>query len=191
MIRAALAVASVMAKGSVIAEERPEKAQAAFSSEQAAKQAADQVRTALGDRAEVKIIAPDDAHLAQKIEPERKRVWSTLVKAHLRFGIAGLLIGLVATILLALLGITFVADSLGLALIFGGGLGLFLGLLFGGLISLRPDEAAIAVAARDEAEHQGHWSVIVHCLDSETLKRAKVLLGEAGGSVHSTLGLTR
>lgn len=100
-------------------------------------------------------------------------------------------VGLVATILLALLGITFVADSIGVALIFGGGLGLFLGLLFGGLISLRPDEAAIAVATRDEAEHQGRWSVIVHCLDSETLKRAKVLLGEAGGSVHSTLGLTR
>jgi uncharacterized membrane protein len=141
VIRAALGV------GSVIAEERPEKAQATFSSQQAAERAADQVRTALGDRAEVKTIAPDDAHLAQKVEPERKRVWSTLVKAHVRFSIAGLLIGLVATILLALLGITFVADSLGLALIFGGGLGLFLGLLFGGLISLRPDEAAIAALA--------------------------------------------
>lgn len=136
--------------------------------------------------AQVKVIARDSADVDIQLEPEGGGIWRTIVVAHRRLGLAGLVAGALLFAGLYLLGIPFVVQSpwaAGLAATFFGGTA---GLLLGGLVSLRPDHDRYIHATRDAVE-EGRTAVVVHALSGEQLSRASSFLSARGAEVTRTL----
>lgn len=136
--------------------------------------------------AQVEVITPDEPHPGSKLEPEGAGIKRTLVVAHVKLGIGGLIAGLVAFAGLIWAGIPFIVQSpwaAGLAMAFFGALG---GLMLGGLVALRPDHDPYIHATRD-AMAQRRTTVVVHALSAEQADRAAELLAARGGEVTRTL----
>jgi hypothetical protein len=136
--------------------------------------------------AQVKVITPDEPDPGIKLEPEGAGIRRTLVVAHVRLGIGGLIAGLVAFAGLMWAGIPFIVQSpwaAGLAMAFVGALG---GLMLGGLVALRPDHDPYIHATRD-AMAERRSTVVVHALSTEQADRAAELLAARGGEVTRTL----
>lgn len=136
--------------------------------------------------AQVKVITPDESDPGIKLEPEGAGIKRTIVVAHVKLGVGGLIAGLVAFAALMWAGIPFIVQSpwaAGLAMAFFGTLA---GLLLGGLVSLRPDHDPYIHATRD-AIAQRRSTVVVHALSADQADRAAALLAARGGEVTRTL----
>jgi hypothetical protein len=135
---------------------------------------------------QLKLIAPDEADIGIKLEPEGRNIWRTIVVSHVRLGAAGALVGVLAFAVLWTLGVPFVLASPGAA----GGVALFFGaiagLLLGGLVPLRPDHAPFIAAAR-AARDEGRATLVLHALSGAQLARAAEFLGTRGAAVTRTL----
>lgn len=126
------------------------------------------LRQAAGmSEAQVKLVGPQDTMgvvdppLSRKLEPESSGIWRTILRAHLVTGIIGMTMGALLYLSLRLAGNESVLSHPLLALVvmlfFGG----IFGLLFGGLLSLRPDHYRVMAAVR-RAIKRGRWAVISH-----------------------------
>ena len=136
--------------------------------------------------AQVQVITPGEAHPGRKLEPESRGIWRTIVVAHVRLGIAGAVVGLLAFAALYAARLPFIVLSpvaAGLVMLFFGTVG---GLMLGGLVSLRPDHDRYVQAARD-AMARGMTTVVVHAFSAEQRAQAAELLRAQGGEVTSTL----
>ncbi|MBB1471743.1 MULTISPECIES: riboflavin biosynthesis protein RibA [unclassified Luteimonas] len=160
---------------------------AVFATAGAARDAATSVQASLGlQPAQVQLLLPGEAHARRKLEPESQGIWKTIVRAHVRLGIAGAVLGVVAFAVLYFAGLQFVVRSpvaSVLVLLFFGATA---GLMLGGLVALRPDHDRFvqnAVTALDE----GRSSVVVHAFSSEQRARAAQALEALGGDTTSTL----
>lgn len=178
----------------VIEEKKPGKVGGVFESEAAAKNA---VKSLVSEGAinlqNIELVEPRDASperddaLEHKMEPEDKGIARTLAKSHLILGATGLLAGLLASTLLITVGpqlaranplFTFIPLTL---------IGVFLGLLLAGLISLRPDHDRLINKSRNAAK-SGRWSVVVHTANTEEKQRAKnVMKKKSAKSVAETI----
>jgi hypothetical protein len=160
---------------------------AVFTEERAARAAAQAVTADLSLRPEqVSVITADEPHPGRKLEPEDRGIWRTVIKAHVRLGIAGAVAGLLVFAVLYLLGVQFVVASpvaAALVMLFFGAVA---GLMLGGLISLRPDHDRYIDATR-EAVAAGDTTVLVHASSAEQRDQAAKLLRARGGDVTSTL----
>lgn len=163
------------------------KVAAVFPSLPEARRAAAAVSTALSlGAAQVQVITPAEPHPGRKLEPETRGIWRTIVVAHLRLGVVGAIVGLVAFAVLMAIGLPFITRSpvaAALVLLFFGTLA---GLLLGGLVALRPDHDRYVEATRD-AMAAGNTTVVVHAFTVEQREQASDFLREAGGDVTSTL----
>lgn len=160
---------------------------AVFDSRRAAAEAAEALIARLGLSSEqVQTIAPDEPRPGRKLEPESRGIRRTLVKSHLRLGIAGLVVGALVFAALYSAGVAMIVLSpwaaLGVLLAFGATAGLMLG----GLVSLRPDHDAYVGAVRD-ARSDGRYSVVVHAFSAEQRDEAETLLRARGGETTATL----
>jgi VIT1/CCC1 family predicted Fe2+/Mn2+ transporter len=160
---------------------------AVFASAAAAREAAASVQAALGlQPAQVQLLLPGEPHPRRMLEPESQGIWQTIVRAHVRLGIAGAVLGVVAFAALYFAGLQFIVRSPVaslLVLLFFGATG---GLMLGGLVALRPDHDRFvqhAVTALDE----GRSSVVVHAFSSEQRADAAQALAQLGGETTSTL----
>lgn len=126
------------------------------------------LRQAAGmSEAQVKLVGPQDPmgsvdpSLSHKLEPESSGIWRTVLRAHLVTGIIGMTMGAMLYLSLYLAGNESVLShplvALVVMLFFGG----IFGLLFGGLLSLRPDHYWVMAAVR-KAIKRGRWAVISH-----------------------------
>src|SRR5690606_28295086 len=171
----------------VTAEVSNHKLAAVFPDARAARAAADALCRDTGlAKAQVKVVTPGSADVAIRLEPEGGGIWRTILRAHLRLGLAGAALALVAFALLYLSGVPFVAQSpvaAALALLF---FGTVAGLLLGGLVSLRPDHDRYVHATRD-AMQVGRSTVVVHALSAEQNAHAADFLRARGGEVTRTL----
>jgi uncharacterized membrane protein YbhN (UPF0104 family) len=159
---------------------------AVFDSEGVARAAADAL---IADSdlapAQVKIVTPDEPHPGIKLEPEGGGIWRTIVVAHMKLGIAGVIVGALAFAAMSWVGVPFVVQSpwtAGLVMAAFGGVG---GLLMGGLVSLRPDHDPYILATR-EAMAQRRTTVLVHALSQPQLQRADEILKRHGADVTRT-----
>lgn len=163
------------------------KVAAVFSSESAARAAALKVASSLSlGSAQVQVIAPGEPHPGRKLEPESRGIWRTIVVAHVRLGVAGAVVGLLAFFALYVGEVAFIISSpvaSALVLLF---FGTVAGLMLGGLVSLRPDHDRYVEATRD-AMDAGRTTVVVHAFSVEQRREAAELLRTQGGEVTSTL----
>ena len=160
---------------------------AVFATRRAAQEAADALIASSGlQSAQVKVIRPDSADVAIKLEPEGGGIWRTIIKAHAKLAVVGGILGLVAFGVLYAMGIPMVVQSpvaAGLVLMAFGITG---GLMLGGLVALRPDHDRYVQATRDAME-EGRSTVVVHALSGEQQQAAADFLSSRGGEVTQTL----
>lgn len=163
------------------------KVAASFSSASFAQQAAADVTSALSlGLAQVQLVRPDERHPGHKLEPESSGIWRTIVVAHVRLGVAGVVVGVLAFAVLYETGVPFIVNSAVAALLVLVFFGAIAGLMLGGLVSLRPDHDRFVEATRD-AMHEGRTTVVVHAFSAEQRTRAAEFLRARGGEVTSTL----
>lgn len=158
-----------------------------FGSAEAAQDAADQViRNVSMEPGQVRVVSPHDADLDRKLEPETRGIGTTLVRAHLVLGAAGLVLGALVALVLIWFGGTLFSASPFYTGIIGAALGAVAGLLLGGLLSLRPDHAPLADWVK-EASRGGRWFVVVHTRNRDQEQRARDYLESLGSEVKETL----
>lgn len=171
----------------VTGEVSDSKVAAVFDSEATARAAADRVGTDLQLQArQVQVVTPRDRAPGRKLLPEGRNIFRTILIAHYKLGIAGLVVGAIVYAALLYSGVTAVASSPGLsaALIIGYG-GVF-GLMLGGLVSLRPDQDPYIMKVRG-ALKEGRCAVVVHAFDADQRDSAEALLSASGGDTIRTL----
>ncbi len=160
---------------------------AVFDTAAAARRAAASVQATLGlQPAQVELLLPGEANPRRKLEPESGGIWKTILRAHLRLGIAGAVVGVVAFAALYFAGVEFIVLSpvaSVLVLLFFGATA---GLMLGGLVALRPDhdryvqDAVTALA-------EGRSSVVVHAFSAEQRAQVEQSLAAEGGETTATL----
>ncbi len=133
----------------------------------------------------VDLIEPGDPKMTNKLEPETVGVRRTLVRAHVVMGIAGILGGLLLVLILSLLGIEAITSNIGYASMALGFIGGMIGMMAGGLVSIRPDHDHLINEAREACEH-GQWVVLVHTQEKSEEDRVRDVLKQYSDDVVST-----
>lgn len=150
---------------------------AEFLSEDRATSAASAIREQIRlPQQNIRIIEPGDPAVARKLEPDSDGIARTMVRTHLVFGGAGLVVGMLLAALLIAFGVQPFAASPGFAFGVISAFGLTFGLLFGGLVGFRPDHDSVIFAARESAEN-GHWYVVVHTGSRDQNRAVAEILG--------------
>ena len=168
-------------------ERSASKVAAVFQRQSLARGVARRLRAELGLQAsQVQVVAPEDRHPGRKLEPEGQGIVRTILLAHYRLGLAGLVVGALAYAVLYAAGPEAVTSSPWLAgavvIAYGG----VFGLLAGGLVSLRPDHDPYITRVQQALE-QGHCAVVVHAFDAVERDRAVQSLAAQGGQPVRTL----
>jgi hypothetical protein len=158
-----------------------------FDDGRSAGRAALAVSYALRDpRNAVEIVTPGDPAFALKLEPESPGIWRTLVRAHCKLGVVGLVLGTTFAVALLAAGWPAAVSSPGFTLMFASIFGMFGGLMLGGLVTLRPDHGRVISKVRD-ASTTGLWSVVAHPINRSAAEVAGETLKRAGGQVVRSL----
>ncbi|MEX1199466.1 MAG: hypothetical protein WEB02_01635 [Methylophaga sp.] len=171
----------------VIDEQHPAKVAAIFNNEAEARAAREELINDGKFGAEtVNIVTPGDDNLSKKIQPESKGIAGTIIKSHGILGVVGLLAGLIAASILIAAGPTFTQDS-PLATYFAMGfVGLLIGMMVAGAITLRPDQDPLTNETI-QASQQHQWTVIVQTDDRDTNQLAKQILQNKAQSVSESI----
>lgn len=175
------------AENPITGEVSNSKVAAIFATDAVAVSAATRVRDALGlTHAQVRVIRPGDPTPGRKLEPESQGILRTMIKAHTRLGIAGVVAGVLVFALLYARGSPMIVNSAVAALLVLVFFGAVAGLMLGGLVTLRPDHDpyihSVLSAIKD-----GRIAVVVHAFDTTQRDQAEHLLRDAGGETVSTL----
>jgi hypothetical protein len=151
-------------------ESADHKLAAAFESEAEARHAVEALARKTGlDEAQIKLVSPGDTHQERQIEPESGGILRTMVRAHIRLGLAGAIAGAILFFTLYVSGIEFIRQSAVTAGILLTVIGGAIGLMAGGLVTLRPDHARYAQATQS-ALAEGQHVLTVHAHSSDELK---------------------
>ncbi len=171
----------------VTGESLDHKIGAIFDDESQAKSALESLRELEGlKQDQVFLVRPGDRHPGWELEPEDKGIWRTMLRSHLKLGLLGAALGLALYLVLMGLGVSFVAFNpvfSGAALI---GVCTLFGLMWGGLVTLRPDHAPYIVAAQ-KALREGKFVVAVHAASQDQLRKTKTELAKLNAKTFSSL----
>ncbi|MGO4221667.1 hypothetical protein AB4Y64_07395 [Lysobacter sp. TAF61] len=163
------------------------KVAAVLDSQAAALQAADSIRRTLHLKdSQVRVVAPHDQRAGKKLEPESQGIFSTMLRAHFWLGLLGAGLGAALFGVLWALKVPFIVNSAAYAagaVIFFGAVA---GLMFGGLVTLRPDHDLYILKVKD-ALKEGRYAVVVHALSHAQRTQVAELLRQASGEVITTL----
>ena len=136
---------------------------------------------------QVQVIHPHDREWGRKVEPENAGIWRTALQAHLACGALGLAIGAVVFAAFYAFGVRAVTATPTLALIAMVLLATMLGLIGGGVLTVRPDHEGILQAVR-QAVHAGLWTVVVHPVSAAQQLAAERVLRATGAPFARTWG---
>lgn len=123
-------------------------------------------------RGQIQIIHPGDEHQGSKLEPEDQGILQTAIRAHIWLGLAGAAGGLLLFSVLAAAGLPFVVHNLVWAGALFAVFGAVVGLLLGGVYTLRPDHTAY-VSRSASALRKGQYMVTIHARDRDQIGEAK------------------
>jgi hypothetical protein len=135
---------------------------------------------------EVAIIAPGDPLAGRKAEPENQGIWRTLIRSHILFGLAGALVGVLTALIVIAWPWPAAASSPAYTMLFIGAFGATFGLIFAGLLTLRPDHGYVLGKIREFSEH-GRWSVVARPLNEGCSKAAYESLRQADAEAVRSL----
>lgn len=134
----------------------------------------------------MQLVLPHDYQWGKKVEPEGVGIWRTAIRSHVACGVIGLVAGLLIFACLYALGWTSVRTTPGMSLVAMAFFPTLLGLMVGGLLTVRPDHDAVIAPVR-EAAADGRWSVVVHPVTRRQRAAAIHMLTQTGAHVFSTL----
>lgn len=141
---------------------------------------------------QARVLGPQDAKISRSelfgrtMEPEQRGIFRTLFITHGITGMAGATVGLLLYFWLYRSGQPMVTSSPLLAFIAIVGFSTTFGLLFGGLLAMRPDHVWLITAVRS-ALKQNRWAVVVHPTDADQSAAAKEALRQSGAEVLKSL----
>lgn len=163
------------------------KVAAVFDDEAVAREQAARLKQAIGlTDSQVRVVTPRSADPARRLQPESHGIFRTMLYAHARLGVVGLVVGALAFGVLWWAGIPMIVNSplaaLGVLLFFGGTAGLMLG----GLVTLRPDHDPYVFKVMGALE-EGSSAVVVHAYDVVQRADAQRYLESVGGRTVTTL----
>jgi hypothetical protein len=149
--------------------------------------AADKVKKAthVPDR-QVQIVHPYDRDWGRKVEPEGIGILRTAIRSHVVCGAIGFAGGLLLFLLLYSSDVTAIVTSPWMSLVALLLIPTMLGLMVGGLLTIRPDHDAVVIPVRD-AVAEGHWAVVVHPASRTEMAGALEALETTGAPVSRTL----
>jgi len=124
---------------------------------------------------QIDLLVPDTRNRGKRLLPESKGIWRTWLRAHAIFGAAGAIIGMLAFVVLYAADVAVITDNPLLAGILFLHVPTMMGLLAGGLFTLRPDQTAYLYGARD-ALKAGKHVLVVHARSAEQLDLARQIL---------------
>lgn len=137
-------------------------------------------------RGQVQMIGPFDEDWGRKVEPEEVGTWRTAIQSHLSCGVIGFAVGALTFIGLLWSDATAVTASPLPGFMVLAAFGTMLGLMAGGLLTMRPDHDAVIQPVREAKDH-GRWSVVVHPSSNSQLDDALRTLAATGADVSRTL----
>lgn len=141
---------------------------------------------------QVVLLTPADARmsrralLGRKMEPESSGIFRTILRAHLFTGVVGFALGALVWWWMWRTALPLIAASPALSFVAIVFLGTAFGMMFGGLISLRPDHARVITFVRS-ALRRGQWAVVAHPLDAPQAEAAAEMLRAGSDQVERTL----
>ncbi|MCL5042574.1 MAG: hypothetical protein M1440_08980 [Gammaproteobacteria bacterium] len=158
-----------------------------FTSSSQANTAAESVRDTLKlEQRQVIVVNPDDAHPGRELEPDTSGILRTMIRSHLWLGGLGALAGLLLFIVTYSAGVGFVTanavPAAALFIVFSA----VIGLLLGGLVSMRPDHMPYLVKAQ-AALKEGKSVVTIHAASLKQMQAASDELEKHSGQVVSSL----
>ena len=172
---------------SLVAEQSESKVAALFETEAQARHVADDLRRLLRlDAKQVVVVTPADRHPGRKLEPESHGIFLTILVAHYKMGIVGLVCGLLLFAVLYAQEVPFIVNSPGASAAVIVAFSITAGLMVGGLVSLRPDHAPYLRKAADALE-AGQAVVVVHPFDDTQREQAVAQFQAMGKQPISTL----
>jgi hypothetical protein len=136
--------------------------------------------------AQVQVVTPADAGPGRKLEPESHGIFRTMIRAHVVLGLAGAVAGAAAFAVFMAMGIPFIVNSAVMSAALLVGFGAVAGLMFGGLVTLRPDHDPL-INKVQHAIGEGRSAVVVHAFSHEQSAQARELLRQSSDDVVSTL----
>ncbi len=140
---------------------------------------------------QVRLLGPEDAKVSHRdffgrsLEPEQHGIFQTIFRAHAVTGVAGGVLGLLLFAWLYRSGQPMITSSPLLALIAIVGFATTFGLMFGGLIALRPDHVKLITSVRS-ALARGRWALVLHPTNADQTQAAKDLLTATSAEALST-----
>ena len=163
------------------------KVAAIFANASAARAQAARIRDALQlSEAQVQVVTPADPRPGHKLEPESHGIFRTMIRAHVVLGLAGAVVGALVFAALWAMDIPFIVNSAVLAAAVLVAFGMVAGLMFGGLVTLRPDHDPFILKVQ-QAIGEGRSAVVVHAYSHDQGAQARDLLRDASDEVVSTL----
>lgn len=135
---------------------------------------------------QVVVVTPRTTRVGRALEPESRGILNTILIAHYKLGIVGLMAGILLFAVLYGLGVEAVTRSPGLAIAVIASFGIVFGLMAGGFVALRPDHDPYVQAVLAALE-DGQCAVVVHALDDAERDRAVEWLSRFGQDVIKTL----
>ena len=163
------------------------KVAAIFADATAARAEAARVRDTLQlSEAQVQVVTPADPRPGHKLEPESHGIFRTMIRAHVVLGLAGAVAGAVAFGVFMAMDIPFIVNSAVMSAALLVGFGAVAGLMFGGLVTLRPDHDPL-INKVQHALGEGRSAVVVHAFSHEQSAQARELLLQSSDDVVSTL----
>lgn len=172
---------------SLTGERSGSKVAALFPAQDDARAAAARLEASLAlQKGQVLVVTPQDRRAARKLEPESHGIFRTILVAHYKLGLAGLVVGLLVFALMYGLGLQMVVRSPAAAGLVIASFGTVFGLFAGGLVSLRPDHDPYISKVRD-ALSRGQSAVVVHAFDAGERDRAAAAFSAMGKETIATL----
>lgn len=172
---------------SLSGERSASKAALVVADETSARTIAADIQRELGltDR-QVVVMTPHSRRVGRALEPESRGILNTILVAHYKLGIVGLVAGILVFAILYGFGIEAVTRSPGLAIAVVASFGIVFGLMAGGLVALRPDHDPYLQGVITALE-EGQCAVVIHSFDDAEHERAVEWLSRFGQDVIKTL----
>lgn len=136
--------------------------------------------------AQVSVLSPSDRHQGKELEPEDRGIWQTLVRSHVGLGIGCAISGFIAYVILSAIGIGFISQNAVVSASALTALGLMIGLLLAGGVTIRPDHTPYLIKAQS-ALRKGQYVLAVHSENTQQLQEAKSLLAARNVKTVQTL----